>query len=223
MRQDVCTTQAYAYEHCCRFGGCFVDRQDLHQIDCTTDCPYISMISIWGMMACPLHRLLPALDRWLHHQVARDCCQHWVVDHTIVLQEVAARRLAWGAFFNSGQTCVRPDYVLCDAKVYGKFSQCLKKEIATQWGEFPPWLRKCVHADHVLCDDKFDDMFAECLKKDITSMRGDPPFSSNARRPSLVILVRDLVQGKIDSCPLVQPHRKHKFLHNACPWYLSTM
>lgn len=31
---------------------------------------------------------------------------------------VAAQRIAWGRFLNSGQTCIAPDYVLCTPKVY---------------------------------------------------------------------------------------------------------
>ncbi len=39
-----------------------------------------------------------------------------IVDRTADL-EVSARRIAWGKFFNAGQTCVAPDYLLVDAAV----------------------------------------------------------------------------------------------------------
>ena len=38
------------------------------------------------------------------------------VDSTSDL-ELVARRLMWGKFVNSGQTCVAPDYVLCSPEV----------------------------------------------------------------------------------------------------------
>jgi len=49
----------------------------------------------------------------------------------------AARRVVWGAFLNSGQTCVRPDYVLCHADVYDVFVTKLVQEIARQYGKDP--------------------------------------------------------------------------------------
>lgn len=44
----------------------------------------------------------------------------------------AAKRIVWAAMFNSGQTCVRPDYVLCHAKVYGQLVEALKKEVCSK-------------------------------------------------------------------------------------------
>jgi len=38
------------------------------------------------------------------------------VDSTSDL-ELVARRLMWGKFLNSGQTCIAPDYVLCSPEV----------------------------------------------------------------------------------------------------------
>lgn len=48
---------------------------------------------------------------------------------------VAARRIVWAKFLNSGQTCVAPDYMLVDKKVSDKFISMLKKEITVQFGE----------------------------------------------------------------------------------------
>jgi len=50
---------------------------------------------------------------------------------------VAARRITWGAFLNSGQTCVRPDYVCVHASVAEQFLQEVKKCVKDFYGEDP--------------------------------------------------------------------------------------
>ncbi|MBR1497963.1 MAG: aldehyde dehydrogenase [Oscillospiraceae bacterium] len=59
-----------------------------------------------------------------------------VVDHTADL-ELAARRIVFGKYLNSGQTCVAPDYVLCEKAVRERFVQCVRDEITRQLGEDP--------------------------------------------------------------------------------------
>merc|ERR1719440_738070 len=48
---------------------------------------------------------------------------------------IAAKRIAWGAFLNSGQTCVRPDYVLVHASVADRFIAEVKKAVQDFYGE----------------------------------------------------------------------------------------
>jgi aldehyde dehydrogenase (NAD+) len=43
-----------------------------------------------------------------------------IVDRTANLDE-AAKKIAWGKFFNSGQICIAPDYVLVDESVRAEF------------------------------------------------------------------------------------------------------
>ena len=50
---------------------------------------------------------------------------------------IAARRLAWGKFFNCGQTCVAPDYLLISEKAKKPFFDAVKKEIKKFYGENP--------------------------------------------------------------------------------------
>lgn len=57
-----------------------------------------------------------------------------IVDETTDLA-LAARRIAWGAFTNSGQTCVRPDYVLVDAKIGDKFVRMLEETVLSFYGQ----------------------------------------------------------------------------------------
>lgn len=47
----------------------------------------------------------------------------------------AAKRIAFGKFFNNGQTCIAPDYVLIDEKVKDVFLDELKKAIRHLFGE----------------------------------------------------------------------------------------
>jgi acyl-CoA reductase-like NAD-dependent aldehyde dehydrogenase len=51
-----------------------------------------------------------------------------IVDQSAHLQH-AAERLVWGTFLNSGQTCVRPDFLLVHEKVADAFLKLLKKTI----------------------------------------------------------------------------------------------
>ncbi|WP_346235499.1 aldehyde dehydrogenase [Lysinibacillus telephonicus] len=57
-----------------------------------------------------------------------------IVDQTADL-EVAAKRIVWGKFNNTGQTCVAPDYVLVHASVYNKFMKIMKKTITQFYGK----------------------------------------------------------------------------------------
>jgi aldehyde dehydrogenase (NAD+) len=50
---------------------------------------------------------------------------------------IAAKRISWGAFLNSGQTCVRPDYVLVHRSVADKFLAEVKKAVVEFYGEDP--------------------------------------------------------------------------------------
>src|SRR5699024_3637866 len=48
-----------------------------------------------------------------------------------------ARRIVFGKFLNCGQTCVAPDFILCDEKVLPRLVEALKQEITKQFGENP--------------------------------------------------------------------------------------
>ena len=51
--------------------------------------------------------------------------------------ELAARRIAWGKFLNSGQTCVAPDFVLVERSVRDSFVAALKKSLREFYGDNP--------------------------------------------------------------------------------------
>ncbi|XP_017589219.1 PREDICTED: aldehyde dehydrogenase family 3 member B1 isoform X2 [Corvus brachyrhynchos] len=48
-----------------------------------------------------------------------------------------ARRVVWGRFFNAGQTCIAPDYVLCTMEMQEKLLPALRKAIDDFYGPNP--------------------------------------------------------------------------------------
>ena len=59
-----------------------------------------------------------------------------IVDESAKIK-LAAKRIVFGKFLNCGQTCVAPDYVLCDAKIKNKLAEEICKEIERQYGSEP--------------------------------------------------------------------------------------
>ena len=50
---------------------------------------------------------------------------------------LAARRIVFGKFINCGQTCVAPDYILCDESIRDELVSSIIKEIKRQFGSRP--------------------------------------------------------------------------------------
>ncbi|KAM4778870.1 aldehyde dehydrogenase family 3 member B1 isoform 4-T6 [Cyanocitta cristata] len=48
-----------------------------------------------------------------------------------------ARRVVWGRFFNAGQTCIAPDYVLCTVEMQDKLMPALREAITEFFGPNP--------------------------------------------------------------------------------------
>ena len=59
-----------------------------------------------------------------------------IVDKTANLP-LAAKRIVFGKYLNCGQTCVAPDYVLCQEDVLEIFLKEVKKQIEQQYGKSP--------------------------------------------------------------------------------------
>ena len=59
-----------------------------------------------------------------------------IVDRTAKIP-LAARRIVFGKYLNCGQTCVAPDYILCDEAVKDELVGALRAEIRRQYGERP--------------------------------------------------------------------------------------
>lgn len=50
---------------------------------------------------------------------------------------LAAKRIVFGKYLNCGQTCVAPDYILCDRTVKDSFVKAVVAEIKKQYGDNP--------------------------------------------------------------------------------------
>ncbi|MBN2364835.1 MAG: aldehyde dehydrogenase family protein [Calditrichaeota bacterium] len=57
-----------------------------------------------------------------------------VVDETANLKD-AAQKIVWGKFFNAGQTCIAPDYVLAHEKIFLQLVDLMKNEIVNFYGK----------------------------------------------------------------------------------------
>ncbi|XP_054857630.1 aldehyde dehydrogenase family 3 member A2 isoform X2 [Eublepharis macularius] len=49
--------------------------------------------------------------------------------------DVACRRITWGKYMNCGQTCIAPDYILCDPSIEGQVVEAIKKTLTEYYGE----------------------------------------------------------------------------------------
>ncbi|MBR5307140.1 MAG: aldehyde dehydrogenase [Clostridia bacterium] len=64
---------------------------------------------------------------------------------------LAAKRVVFGKYLNCGQTCVAPDYILCDNSIKDRFIEEVKKQIKLQFGENPlenPTYGKIINEKH---------------------------------------------------------------------------
>ncbi|MCG8571983.1 MAG: aldehyde dehydrogenase [Spirochaetes bacterium] len=59
-----------------------------------------------------------------------------IIDEDVNI-DLAAKRLAWGKYFNAGQTCVSPDYLLVHKNVKDKVVEKLKHYIKEFYGDNP--------------------------------------------------------------------------------------
>ena len=51
--------------------------------------------------------------------------------------DFAVKRIAWGKFYNAGQVCVSPDYVLIDRKIKDRFLDLVTEKIRLFYGDDP--------------------------------------------------------------------------------------
>ena len=96
-------------------------------------------------------------------EVLRKCAEHLtpavlelggkspcIVDSSAKIK-LAAKRIVFGKFLNCGQTCVAPDYILCDKSIKDELVSEIKKQIKKQYSENPlknPDYGKIVNEKH---------------------------------------------------------------------------
>lgn len=59
-----------------------------------------------------------------------------IVDSSAKIK-LAAKRIAFGKYLNCGQTCVAPDYILCEKSVKDELIREIVKQVKAQYGENP--------------------------------------------------------------------------------------
>ncbi|MBK8170937.1 MAG: aldehyde dehydrogenase family protein [Sandaracinaceae bacterium] len=65
--------------------------------------------------------------------------------------DAAAKRIVWGKFYNAGQTCIAPDYILVDASVEAELVAKMKAALSTFLGPDPKQSSdygRIIHAGH---------------------------------------------------------------------------
>lgn len=100
--------------------------------------------------------------------------------------KLAAKRIVFGKFLNCGQTCVAPDYILCDASIQKELLSAIQQEIIKQFGQNPlenPNYGKIINEKHfhrilglinpqkLVCGGNYDEntlRIAPTVMKDIT-------------------------------------------------------
>ena len=126
-----------------------------------------------------------------------------IVDSTAKIR-LAAKRIVFGKYLNCGQTCVAPDYILCDASVRNRLLQALEKEIHRQFGKQPLQnpnygkiinekhfhrLQNLIAADKLVCGGESDPStlrIAPTILKDVTW--DDPVMGEEIFGPILPVL-----------------------------------
>lgn len=59
-----------------------------------------------------------------------------IVDKTANIK-LSAKRIVFGKYLNCGQTCVAPDYILCDSSIKDELVREIKKQITLQFQKYP--------------------------------------------------------------------------------------
>ena len=132
---------------------------------------------------------------------------------------LGAKRIVFGKYLNCGQTCVAPDYILCDRTVYAELILALQKEITTQFGEDPlknPDYGKIInrkHYDRIMglidpdkvvcggCGDGQSLRITPTIMKNVTF--SDTVMGEEIFGPVLPILTYDTLEEAID---IVEEH-----------------
>ena len=132
---------------------------------------------------------------------------------------LAAKRIVFGKYLNCGQTCVAPDYILCDRTVSDELIVALQKEITIQFGEDPlknPDYGKIInrkHYDRIMglidpdkvvcggCGDGQSLRIAPTIMKNV--IFSDTVMGEEIFGPVLPILTYDTLEEAID---IVEEH-----------------
>jgi acyl-CoA reductase-like NAD-dependent aldehyde dehydrogenase len=113
-----------------------------------------------------------------------------IVDADVDL-DVAARRIAWGKFFNAGQSCVAVDYLLVDRAVKGALLERIAAAIRDFYGEDP---RRSPDFGRIIDEGHFDRTMAR-LRSGRVVLGGQSDRAERYVAPTLVegVAIGDLL------------------------------
>ena len=119
--------------------------------------------------------------------------------------DIASNRIVWGKFFNTGQTCIAPDYILCSKELQPKLVSGLKKAIKQFFGEDP---KKSEHLGRIISGRHFDRL-ASFLKMGNVVIGGDIDKDTKYIAPTVLtdvksdsVVMKEEIFGPI--LPIVQ-------------------
>lgn len=116
-----------------------------------------------------------------------------IVDSTAKIP-LAAKRIVFGKFLNCGQTCVAPDYILCDNRVKPKLIEEIKRQIVLQLGDEP-----ILNPDYgKIINEKHFDRLLSLINTDKIVFGGDYDRASLKISPTVMdgISAEDAVMGE---------------------------
>lgn len=107
---------------------------------------------------------------------------------------LAARRIVFGKFLNCGQTCVAPDYILCDVRIKDALISELKEQIRAQYDEDP-----LTNPDYGrIVNEKHFDRLLSLIDRDKTVLGGESDRARLKIAPTLLdgVTFDDAVMGE---------------------------
>ncbi|PFF88514.1 aldehyde dehydrogenase [Bacillus cereus] len=101
-----------------------------------------------------------------------------IVDRTANL-DLAAKRIVWGKFLNTGQTCVAPDYIMVHSEIKNALISKMKEVIVNYYGENPMYSKDY---GRIVNERQFDRL-ASIIEKD----KENVIFGGNSIKENLYI------------------------------------
>src|SRR5690606_17152707 len=107
--------------------------------------------------------------------------------------EVTAKRIVWGKFYNAGQTCVAPDYLLVQNSVKEPLLAAIKKSVAQMYGDDP---QKSPEYPRIIAERHFDRL--------VNLMSGGKPVMGGTHDRSDRYIAPTILDEVQESHPLMQ-------------------
>ncbi len=108
--------------------------------------------------------------------------------------KLAAKRIVFGKYLNCGQTCVAPDYILCESSVKDEFVREVAKQIKLQYGERP-----LENKDYgKIINQKHFERLCSLIDKDKVVVGGEANSETNQIAPTVMdnVTESDAVMGE---------------------------